>query len=250
MKPVYRNYGHYIQDGWSRTPKKYFIDIADLLEKAVVPQDCEVLDIGCATGNFLGYIHERFPKATLVGVDVFDELLETGRQLAPYAQFKKASVFDVASVVGRRFDVVTALGVLPLFSADQLESFFDNVFRCLKPNGRAIIMSPFNEFGVDVMTTHRKHINGRPGSWETAWNVYALETITDIVKGSCESFQFSPFQLDRKLEQGLDPGRTWTHPTEQNPHQLMNGLKLLIDLYFLECVAGAVTVTSSNRSSV
>ena len=89
MKPVYRNYGHYIQDGWSRTPKKYFIDIADLLEKAVVPQDCEVLDIGCATGNFLGYIHERFPKATLVGVDVFDELLETGRQLAPYAQFEK-----------------------------------------------------------------------------------------------------------------------------------------------------------------
>jgi len=247
MKPVYRNYGHYIQDGWSRTPKKYFIDIADLLEKAVVPRDCEVLDIGCATGNFLGYVHERFPKATLVGVDVFDELLETGRKLAPYVQFEKASVFEVASVLGRRFDVITVLGVLNVFSIDQLESFFDNIFRCLKPNGRAIIMSPFNEFGVDVMTTHRKHINGQVNSWETAWNVYAFETIKDLVKDSCKSFRFIPFQFDGKLEQGLDPGRTWTHPTEHNQYQLMNGLKLLIDLYFLECVVGTVTVPSGNQ---
>ena len=33
-----------------------------------------------------------------------------------------------------------------------------------------------------------------------------------------------------------DPGRTWTFRSERNPYQLMNGLKLLVDLYFLEII--------------
>ena len=58
----YRNFGHYLRDGWSAEPKQTFVALADhLLGERGGHVTGELLDIGCATGELIGYLSSRFP---------------------------------------------------------------------------------------------------------------------------------------------------------------------------------------------
>jgi SAM-dependent methyltransferase len=234
FEATYRNYQHYLEEGWRKEPRRYFHRAGDLLAAGGLSAGQHLLDLGCATGNFLGYLHQRFPGTHLTGVDVYEELVVQARQLAPYATFLHGSVLDLPTSLSGCFDTVTALGVLSIFYDHQLGRFLDNVLGCLRPGGRALIFSPFNEYGVDVMTRHRKRIDGRLRDWEVSWNTFSFETIGEALAGRCRGHRFHPFRLGLALDRPNDPGRTWTMKTEANEHQLVNGLKLLIDPYFLE----------------
>lgn len=47
-----------------------------------------VLDVGCGTGRLLRTVHERWPDATLMGIDPTPGMLEQARQLTPFATFE------------------------------------------------------------------------------------------------------------------------------------------------------------------
>ena len=230
----YRNFGHYIGEGWSREPKQTFVALADHLiaERGGDPSG-ELLDVGCATGELIGYLQSRFPALTSTGVDVFDQLLVQARQNVPPATFVNASALQLPASFANRFDIVTAVGVASVFDDTEIRAFWKNVLDAAKPGGTVAVLSPLNEYGVDTVIRHRKRRDGVALPWETGWNVYAIETIAEIVATLGASLRIERFRFRGRLDPKPDPVRTWTMSTEQNPEQLTNGMKLLVDHYFM-----------------
>lgn len=230
----YRNFGHYIGEGWSAEPKQSFVALASHLEaeRSGTPSG-ELLDIGCATGELLGYLTARFPQLRGTGVDVFDALLDQSRKNLPAATFVKASALALPADFKGRFDVVTAIGVASVFDETEIETFWRNLLNAAKYGGTVAVLSPLNEFGVDTMIRHRKRRDGSPLPWEKGWNVFAIETIREIVQSLGATIRMERFHFDGELQPKADPVRTWTMATEKDPKQLTNGLKLLVDHYFM-----------------
>jgi len=228
----YRNFAHYIREGWAGEPKESFLALAAHLD-AQGPLAGEHLDIGCATGELIGFLSSRYPGLRCTGVDVFDELLERARENVPAAQFMNASALALPQSLAGRFDLVTAIGVASVFDESEIATFWKNLLDAAKPGGLIAVLSPLNEFGVDTMIRHRKRRDGAPLAWETGWNVFAIETIRELVESLGATLRVERFHFHGSLEPRPDPVRTWTMATEKDPKQLTNGLKLLVDHYFM-----------------
>ena len=51
-----------------------------------------MLDIGCATGDFLWFFGENFPGAKLTGLDVDNELLQRAKKEVPNAEYIQGNI--------------------------------------------------------------------------------------------------------------------------------------------------------------
>src|SRR3989344_3572898 len=51
-----------------------------------------ILDIGCATGDFLYFISKKHPRALLFGVDIIPELLKRARKEVLQAKFLRGDI--------------------------------------------------------------------------------------------------------------------------------------------------------------
>ena len=230
----YANFGHYITEAWAASPKQTFRDLAShiaLLRGA--DAGGELLDVGCATGELVAYLRTVFPALRATGVDVFDPLLEEARKRVPSATFVKGSALGLPRELNGAFDIVTAMGVMSIFDEDEIAAFWENLLAAAKPGGLVIALSPLNEYGVDTMIRHRKRMGGRALGWETGWNIHAIDTITEITAARGRTVRFERFRFEGELAPREDPVRTWTLATADNPRQLTNGLKLLVDHYFM-----------------
>lgn len=233
-KAVYQNHMHYIKEGWNKVPKESFKKLASLIERSHPDEESSVLDVGCAAGELINYLKTRFEKFEFTGIDVAPELIDEARKLIPFAKLVKASALDLPDDMHGSFDIVMATGVLSIFDIDEVPLFFENLIRCTKKCGKVYVFAHFNDHPVDLMITHRKRIDGKMGEWEKGWNIYNKETIEEVLDGCCRAHRFHEFKLPFQLEPKSDPVRTWTIKTEHNPFQLVNGLKLMVDLSFLE----------------
>jgi len=229
----YLNFDHYIDEGWLQQPKESFKALATHMRSHSENPCGQLLDVGCATGELLGYLSHQFPELKPTGVDVFDALLTAGRLRLPAATFLSASALDLPIEFRERFDFVTAVGVMSIFDEVQMEAFWRNLLDVTAPNGLIAVLSPLNEYGVDTVTRHRKRNPGSTLAWESGWNVFSTVTIEETLQKLGHTVSIERFVFTPVLQQREDPVRTWTLPTAANPHQLTNGLKLLVDHYFM-----------------
>jgi SAM-dependent methyltransferase len=88
----------------------------------------DALDVGTGTGTAAVAVAERFPEASVVGVDVAAAMVEAARAKAPALRFEVA---DAAALPfgDATFDLVTHANAIP---------FFDEVARVLRPGGTAV----------------------------------------------------------------------------------------------------------------
>jgi trans-aconitate methyltransferase len=230
----YRNYRHYIEEGWAREPKQSFQAVEHIMQRARGKAlTGSALDVGCATGELIAYLSSRFPDLDMTGIDVFEPLLEKGRLLVPDARFVKASILAIPPELKRRFDIVTAIGVMSVFDERELAVFWRGLLDAASPDGFVVVLAPLNEYGVDTMIRHRKRLEGRALDWETGWNIHAIESVREVLAALGHEVTVERFQFSGRLPRREDAVRTWTLPTEENPLQLTNGLKLLVDHYFM-----------------
>ncbi|CAM3025473.1 class I SAM-dependent methyltransferase [Legionella worsleiensis] len=234
MSANYENFQHYITEGWSKNPKEIFKFLEFHLAQEQRHSNTALLDVGCATGEFLYYLSSRYPEYNFTGIDVFDDLINQCKNLQPEKEFIKASILHLPEQLKGKFDVVTVVGVMSIFDESELSLFFDNLFAACRPGASIYILSPFNEFGVDCEIKHRKRIQEVKGNWEKGWNVFSKETIAELIQDRCNHWSFHPFRIGFDIKPKEDPVRTWTLKTEHNNRQLTNGLKLLVDHYLLK----------------
>jgi ubiquinone/menaquinone biosynthesis C-methylase UbiE len=95
---------------------------------AVESEVNDALDVGTGTGEGALRVAARFPAATVVGVDVANEMLAHARRKAPELRFQQADAAALPFGDGS-FDLVTHANMIP---------FFDEVARVLRPGGTAL----------------------------------------------------------------------------------------------------------------
>lgn len=75
------------QAGWTFSARRH------LLDKAVLPRNARVLEIGSGTGAVLAELASEFPRS--VGVDINQDYLHWFRELSPHALLTAANGYDL-----------------------------------------------------------------------------------------------------------------------------------------------------------
>jgi len=112
--------------------------------------DSSLVDLGCGAGNTLAYLVESTPIRDVVGVDVSEGLLARCRGHVD-CPVHLASIVDpdLATIVGRTFDVAVVAAVLHHLigptrksSRAYARTAIRNAMRLLKPGGHMVIVEP------------------------------------------------------------------------------------------------------------
>lgn len=108
-----------------------------------LPDDCDVLEIGCASGHHLLPLAARFPQSRFLGIDFSDTAIRQARKAAEAAglgniRFEHADLIEW-DPAGRDFDYILAHGMLS-WTADPVKAaLLSLIGRCLREKGIACI---------------------------------------------------------------------------------------------------------------
>jgi len=190
-----------------------------------------VCDFGCASGEFLYYINQIAPSATLHGVDCSKPLLDKAIKYVPSAQFKNGSVLDNHLLPDDQFDTTFMSGLLCMLT--DFKTCFNNLIKWTKPGGSMYITEMFNPYPVDVLVTYKESVDF---DYDRNWNIFSQQTISDFLKKNkkVKSFAFKRFTIPIDLPRPDDHNRSWTICEDNGLRSITNGVGVIQYFYLLE----------------
>lgn|SRR3990167_8193743 len=222
----------YLNEDRYTNPKEMFKVIGSLIEKNTAANEMDILDVGCATGEFIYYLSSKFKKCKYTGIDISESMLQIARNKMPSETWQCEDIFTVSYVCKKQFDVVLCVGVLQIF--DDIEIPINNLLSNVKEGGALYIAGLFNSHPVDVITRYRTCKQNNLG-WQSGWNIFSTQTYEAIL-AEIKSVQWSwhEFTMPYHIKKTDDPMRTWTEVTEKNSFQLVNGASQNVNIKILE----------------
>lgn len=214
-----------------RCKKEYFKVLYKMIQEQWGGKHINLLDIGCATGDFLYFAQEELPNASLSGLEIMPELIA---KINFEANIYCGDITKQNTLPDMKFDCITMLGVLSIF--DDFQEVLDNVFRLMNDNGTFYLFGIFNPENIDVLIKSRSSDRSfsKDSSWETGWNCFSLKSIKDYCISKGYKCSFTPFNIGFKIPKHKDdPLRSWTEETK-NGLMIINGLQLKHNFYFCE----------------
>lgn len=191
-----------------------------------------LLDIGCATGELLYYLKERYPGLSLFGLDVVPDLIERGKTLEIPAELSVGSLLDENSLPKRKFDLITMSGVHSIL--DHLEEWLPNLLTLAAPGGQLFVFGPFNTSPVDVWVRYRLSDADSREPDQRGWNVISKKSVAKALKARNLSYTFIPFEIGLDvMPHPDDPLRAWTFKDSQGKRLHTNGTSLLLPFHLL-----------------
>ena len=107
-----------------------------LLKRYGLPENPQILDAGCGTGEAASRLAELFPTAKILGIDIIDAHLDLARSryahLASRLQFENQSVFEL-KIPDRTFDLTVCRHVI--HSIPHPERVIGELVRVTRPGG-------------------------------------------------------------------------------------------------------------------
>jgi ubiquinone/menaquinone biosynthesis C-methylase UbiE len=100
----------------------------------------DILDIGCALGDFTCQIRQLNPRNSVIGIDVAENAIRKARHLHQDILFQVGSLPSL-HLESERFDLVTALEVIYYLGSVDRERAVKEVYRILKPGGYFLFSS-------------------------------------------------------------------------------------------------------------
>jgi trans-aconitate 2-methyltransferase len=131
----------------------------DLLARIPGETPARIVDLGCGTGNVTRILQQRWPAATVVGVDSSEEMLIKARELQSSIEWRQTDLNDWRPQ--QRFDVIysnAALHWLP-----NHEALFPRLLSFLNPGGYLAVQMPGNFTAPTHMLVYEA---ARAGSWK------------------------------------------------------------------------------------
>ena len=160
MKKVRIHDNFYIKEDRTKEPLECFKDAYRYIfadEKLIDGKN--LLDMGCASGDFLYYVSSNQKNINLWGADVLEVLLETAAKKVPNTTFRKCSIVDSSDIkkikneVKKGFDYIHLGGVYGIF--DDLV-WIDNILELLSINGKCVVFGLFNKDPFDAFVGIRR----------------------------------------------------------------------------------------------
>lgn len=221
----------YLKEKRKKKPKEYFKFTNSLcsnyISRTKVPQ---ILDIGCATGDFLYYLSQKYPKASLTGMDVLPKLLDVARREVKNCKFIKGDIRRKSQLPKKKFDFVFMMGVHGLF--DDYSHWVDNICKLLNKKGKAYIFGTFNDGDVDVI--NRIKLSGSKLPYELGWNTWSKKTLSIYLDKIKIKYNFIDFDIKIDINKNkTDPMRTYTAKLETGERILINGAGMIRSLKML-----------------
>lgn len=96
----------------------------------------DVLDLACGTGFFTG--HFAPVVQSIVGVDIGEQLIAKAKKAHPKLQFAVTSADDLSQFKHEQFSKITL--ILAIQNIEQVSQTLKEMYRVLKPGGRAYIV--------------------------------------------------------------------------------------------------------------
>lgn len=216
----------------------------DVMDREV--GEFSILDVGCASGEFLYHCGKRGPadigkSVELVGMDVAAELLAKASIAVPRGEFLQGSILDERHIrpLYRNWDALVMKGVHGIF--DQPVLAFENLLRIAtqrnaKPHWHVLIVGPFNPVPVDVMVRYGSM--WEPASMQPGWNLVSMKSTEEFLQGLDESLrpQWTWERWNPPIdipEHPDDPLRTYTLELSSHERIVVNGLQLIVPMYAL-----------------
>jgi SAM-dependent methyltransferase len=97
-----------------------------------------LLEVGCGEGRGMEVLLEK--TKTYHGLDKIPEIIEKLKQRYPSAKFEQAIIPPFKTVPSDKYDTVVSFQVIEHIQNDRL--FLQEIYRVLKPGGKAIISTP------------------------------------------------------------------------------------------------------------
>ncbi|WP_367606905.1 trans-aconitate 2-methyltransferase [Legionella sp. W05-934-2] len=225
--------GIYLSEDRRKNTKDIFIEAVKIINnrKTICLSDT-ILDIGCATGEFIHYFKSFCPNNSFIGLDVSASLINEAKRRDPDSAYITGNIEDQHCFHAAGANVITMFGVLDCL--DDPDLILNNLIKWTKNDGLILILDMFNNDPIDVLTRY-KRADQNPFTWECGWNIHSKYTLSKILENHerVSRFEFKPFTLSIELPKKEDPMRTWTIKTENNSRQLINGASQLVNLEFI-----------------
>lgn len=217
----------YLTEDRRSQPKEYFKFLEQLAASRLERESTRVVDIGCATGDFLWFLRSRWPELCLTGMDVSQEFLDAAKERIPDTNFLCADLNSRDDLPQRQWDIAFMAGLHYLFP--DTRRWLSNVLSILRPGGTAYVFGLFNPEPLDVISSIRRP--GHPSS-STPYVLISKETVglilDSIQSANHPSYQFfdweMPFQIERTKD---DPMRSWTIRADDGHYLTVNGTQML-----------------------
>lgn len=214
-------------------PKRLFETVADRLEAfwGQTPK-LSLVDVGGASGDFAGYLADRFKDTCVSWLEFDPELVRIGKEKYPELRVIQGDANSMSCFKDREFHATTMVGVLPIF--DDFKPSIDECIRVTRDGGIVIVVAQFNEYPVDALIRWRR--SDHEGShWNLGWNLFAKSSLEIFLRKNqrIEDFKFEKFVLPFDLAPQADPIRTWTERNPDGERRLRNGLLADVNLQIL-----------------
>ena len=101
-----------------------------------------ILDIGCATGDYTNLLNNKYgATCSVVGVDFIEDAIKRARKKYPQLQFRVGSVFDVGGDYSRQMDLVTCLELLYYIDKNKQVNALASIKESLRAGGYVMFSS-------------------------------------------------------------------------------------------------------------
>ena len=202
-----------------------FID-KEAFEKKAKNNKEDICDFGCAAGEFLYFLRNKYLNKNFTGVDVRADLLSKAKKIVKNVKFIKGSVLNKNLLKKTKFDKVFLIGVHPIF--ENFEKFFSNLIYWTKPKGEIFICDMFNPYPVDVLIKYKLSKNYKSKILETGWNIFSEKSVEEFLKKKSvvKNFKFKKFEMPFDLRPQKDPIRSWTIKSKKR-RLMINGLSII-----------------------
>ena len=175
MEAVYKNHYHYLYNEYNGEPKEMFKFVFKKAFNAKsIDRNEKILDVGCATGEFLYFLKNKTSIKNLYGSDVRNDLLNKAEKYIEEVKFLKRDVNKKKSFNRAYFDKIFMIGVHTIF--DNFEKPFDNLISWTKKKGKIFICDMFNPYPVDVILRYKLSKDYKSSTYEVGWNNFSIES--------------------------------------------------------------------------
>ena len=195
MKGAYAKYQARYRTQLKESDRQLLKLLADVLSRG--DNNTTIVDIGCHTGNLLHHIRKQHPRASLIGWDIFSEVIQSCKA----DPLLSGVTFDIANVLDLKHealvDVAVLSAVLGRFSDADYERAWAQVHKLLRPGGAAIVfdwMHPFRQT-IKIIEETDLHPEG------LTLNMRSQTAIEKQLRRlGFNSVHFVPFQIEVDLQ--------------------------------------------------